>query len=202
MQNRCLLSGDQCQLLLFPASKAVLGTRPLEVVSRGCPYNPAVLLVLGWRVGTWVGKAPGTLPSETRLRPPSIQPKWKLLPRDGHLQMPTSRREPAGLWGLRAETGLIRGNYTERFHLGLRRHVSQSKLANRGLPRPRGSEVSVTRQTCESRGWGLPREGSHAGGFYPQGFSKAVGSPLYFLFGSAPHLIHLSRCRYLSNDRL
>lgn len=136
VQSRYLLSGDQCQLLLFPTSKAVLGTRPLEVVSRGCPYSPAVLLVSRWRVGTWVGKAPGTLPSEIRLRPPSVQPKWKLLPRDGHLQMWTSRREPAGLWGLRAETGLIGGNYTERFHLSLRKHVYQSKLANRGLPRP------------------------------------------------------------------
>lgn len=201
MQSRYLLSGDQCQLLLFPASKAVLGTRPLEVVSRGCPYNPAVLLVLRWRVGTWVGKAPGTLPSETRLRPPSVQPKWKLLPRDGHLQMSTSRREPAGLWAPRAETGLIGGNYTERFHLGLRKHVYQSKLANRGLPQP-PRQRGLCHQTCESRGWGLPREGSHSGGFHPQGFSKAVGSPLYFLFGSAPHLSHLSRCRYLSNDRL
>lgn len=78
-------------------SKAVLGTRPLEVLSRGCPYNPAVLLVMRWRSGTWVGKAPGTLPSETRLRPPSVQSKWRLLPRDGHLQMSATLREPAGL---------------------------------------------------------------------------------------------------------
>lgn len=68
-QRRYLLSGNQCQLLLFPASNAVLGTRSLEVLSRGCPDNPAVSPASGgWRAETRVGRTPGTLPSETRLR--------------------------------------------------------------------------------------------------------------------------------------
>ena len=95
-----------------------------------------------------MGKAPGTLTSETRPRPPSVQPEWELLmPRDGHFQMSAGQREPAGLWGPRAETGLMGGNYTERFHLGLRKHVYQAELANHGLPRrpTRGSELPVTR---------------------------------------------------------
>ena len=68
-----------------------------------------------------MGKAPGTLPSEARPRPLSVQvgtPEWGLLlPRDGHLHMSAGPREPAGLWRLRAETGLMGGNYMERFHL-------------------------------------------------------------------------------------
>lgn len=111
-----------------------------------------------------VCKAPGTLPSEIRLRPQSVRPKWRLLlPGSGHLQMSAGRRESAGLWGLRAETGLMGGNYTERFHLGLRKHVYQSEPANRGLPRPPTEAVSsLSPEVCERRrgGWGLLREGS------------------------------------------
>lgn len=78
VQRRYLLSGNQCELLLFPASNAVLGTRSLEVLSRGCPENPAVSPAsCGWRAETRVGKAPGTLPSETRLRTQSVRPKWR-----------------------------------------------------------------------------------------------------------------------------
>lgn len=99
------------------------------------------------------GKAPGTLPSEASLKLPSVQLQRRLLlPKDGHLQMSTGWREPAGLRGLRAETGLMGGNYMERFHLSLRKHVYQSQLANRGLPRlPTEAVSSPSPEVCEQR---------------------------------------------------
>lgn len=102
-------------------------------------------------------------------------------------------RELAGPWGLRAETGLMGGNYTERFHLGLRKLIYQSDLANRGLPGlPTEAVSSLLPEVCEQR-LGAPKGGKPLrGSFCPPGSSEAVGSLSYFLCGSAPHLVQLS----------
>lgn len=81
------------------------------------------------------------------------------MPKDGHLQMSTGWREPPGLCGLRAETGLMGGNYMERFHRSLRKHVYQSELANHGLPRqPPEAVSSPSPEMCEQR-LGVPKGG-------------------------------------------
>lgn len=76
-------------------------------------------------------------------------------------------REPAGRWGLRAETGLMGGNYTERFHLSLRKHVYQSELANHGPPMLWTEALSsLSPEVCEQR-LGAPEEGKLLRGLPP-----------------------------------
>lgn len=51
------------------------------------------------------------------------------------------------------------GNYMERFHLGWRKRVYQSELANRGLPRPLKEAVSsLSPEVCD-QGLGAPKGG-------------------------------------------
>lgn len=57
------------------------------------------------------------------------------------------------------------GNYTERFHLSLRKLVYQTKPANRGLPRPPTEAVSsLSPEVCERR-LGAPEGGKLLRGF-------------------------------------
>lgn len=92
--------------------------------------------------------------------------------------MSVGRREPAGLWGLGAETELMGGNYTERFHLGLRKSVYQSELANHGPPSVLTEAVSsLLPGVCEQR-LEAPEAGKLVRGLLPSRLFRGCGQSL------------------------